>query len=84
MIRNVGTIITFLSALFFPWQLTAFLALILSLYEPWVPVAVGLFIDTLYYVPHGSVMPFFTISGVLVTSLSFFVRSRLKTGSIER
>jgi hypothetical protein len=84
MIRHAGMIVTFLSALFFPWQLTAFLALIMAMYEPWVPVAVGLFVDTLYYVPHGSVMPIFTISGVLVTALSFFVRSRLKTGSIER
>lgn len=82
MMRAVGTILTFLSATVFPWPLTAILALGMAPFEPWVPFSAGLFVDTLYYLPHGSVVPVFTIVGALVTALSFFVRSRLKTGSI--
>lgn len=81
--RSFGTLGTFLSALFFPWPLTVFLAIGMSIFEPWVPLAVGLFIDTLYYVPQGVHIPFFTLGGALVSALSFFVRSRLKTSSIE-
>lgn len=84
ILRSIGTSITFLSALFFPWQMTAFLALGMSPYEPWMPLAVGLFVDTLYYVPYGTDLPFFTLSGALVTAIAFFVRSRLKTGTIEQ
>lgn len=82
MISGVGTIGTFLSALFFPWQLTAFLALSMALYEPWIPLAVGIFVDTLYYVPQGTLIPFFALSGALVSLAAFFVRSRLKTGTM--
>lgn len=83
MMRRLGTLFIFFSALFFPWPLTACLALAISLFEPWVPVAVGLFVDTLFYVPHGASIPLYTLSGALVTIVSFFVRSRLKTSSIE-
>lgn len=79
MMRGAGTVLTLLSALFFPWQLTALLALASALFEPWVPLAAGLFIDTLYYA-HG--VPIFALSGALVSLLAFFVRSRLPTGSI--
>lgn len=79
MMRGAGTVLTFLSALFFPWPLTALLALLVALSEPWVPLAAGIFADTLYYA-HG--MPLFALSGALVSALAFFVRSRLPTGSI--
>ena len=84
MMRKVGTISTFLSAVFFPWPFTAALALGAAFFEPWVPLAVGLFADTLYYVPESGGLPLFTLTGAVVTALSFFVRSRLKTGSISR
>lgn len=83
MIRRLGTLSVFFSALLFPWPLTACLALGLSVFEPWVPLAAGLFVDTLFYTPHGTFVPLFTLVGVCVTAVSFFVRSRLKTGSIE-
>ena len=82
MMPQAGTILTFLSALFFPWPLTACLALGMALFEPLVPLAVGLFVDTLYYLPHGGSMPTFTLVGALVTLGAFFVRSRLKTSII--
>ena len=82
MMRKIGTLLTFLSAMFFPWPLTACIALGMALLEPWVPFAAGLFTDTLYYVPHGGSLPLFTISLALVTGAVFFVRSRLKAGII--
>ena len=84
MMRKAGTLGTFLSALFFPWPLTAVFAIGVAFFEPWAPFAVGLFADTLYYVPHGSSMPLFTLAGALVTALSFFVRSRLKMSIMQR
>lgn len=82
MMRGAVTVLTFLSAFFFPWQLTALLALVSTAYEPWVPFAAGIFVDTLYYT-QGTV-PVFALSGALVSALAFFVRSRMKTGTMER
>jgi hypothetical protein len=83
MMPRLGTLLTFLSALFFPWPLTACLALGMALFEPLLPLAVGLFADTLYYFPHGGGLPFFTCAGALVTVGAFFVRSRLKTNPVR-
>jgi hypothetical protein len=83
MMRPVGTLATLLSVLWFPWQLTAFLALGMAFFEPLVPFAAGLFADTLYYMPHAGSFPIFTLAGALVTGVSFFVRSRLKTSSMR-
>ena len=78
MMRQIGIIATFASAMVFPWPLTAFLACILSLSEPLVPLAAGIFADTLYYSPQGAFLPLFTLFGAGVTGIAFFVRSRLK------
>lgn len=84
MIRNgLLTVLTFLSAIFFPWQFTAFLALIAVAYEPLVPCAVGLFVDTLYFVPHSGVYPLFTFYGLIVSVLAVLVRRQLRTGIIR-
>ena len=82
MIRGALTIATFISAIFFPWPLTVLLALASSFFEPLVPVAAGIFIDTLYYTPPASALPLFALGGAIVTALAFFVRSRLKTSII--
>ena len=87
MMRKIGTLLTFLSVMFFPWPLTAGIALGVAAYEPLVPFAAGLFADTLYYIPHyiphdGS-LPLFTIFGALVTAAVFFVRSQLKAGLVR-
>ncbi|MFZ2167574.1 MAG: hypothetical protein WAV50_01745 [Minisyncoccia bacterium] len=83
MMRRVGTVIAFLSALCFPWPLTALLALSMALSEPLLPLAVGLFSDTLYYTPAVSSLPMFTLWGGLATGVAFFVRSRLRASIIE-
>lgn len=82
MIRPLGTLLTFVSAIFFPWPLTACLALGLAIFEPLVPLAAGIFVDTIYYSSHAGLLPLFTLYGALATALAFFVRSRLKTGII--
>jgi len=82
MMRAAGTLLTFISTIVFPWPLTAALALGMALYEPLVPLAVGLFADTLYYTPQGGAWPFYTVLGALTTVGAFFVRSRLKAGSM--
>ena len=84
MIGTFLTLDTFLSATFFPWPLTAVLALITAPFEPLVPLAVGIFIDLLQYVPHAYALPSFSIGGAVLTALAFFVRSRLNPSIIGR
>lgn len=82
MMRGTLTILPFVSALLFPWPLTALLALAASLTEPLVPLAVGLFADTLYYTPQANLLPWFSICGALVSAVALFVHSRLATSTI--
>ena len=82
MTQGILTIVTFISAVVFPWPLTVFLALISSFVEPLVPLAVGIFLDTLYYVPQVSAAPMFTFYGSICTVFAFLVRSRLSAGII--
>lgn len=83
-LRNgILTISTFISAVLFPWPLTALLALVASFSEPLVPLAVGLFTDTLYYVPHAGSWPVFTLYGLVVSGSAVFVRRQLRTSIIR-
>lgn len=82
VMRGTLTVLTFVSTVFLPWPLTALLALAASVFEPLVPLAAGLFVDTLYYTPLSGALPIFTFYGALVTAAAFLVRSRLKTGII--
>jgi hypothetical protein len=81
MMRALGTILTFIFALWLPWQCAAVLAISVSLFEPLVPLAAGIFMDCLYYAP-GSGLPLFCIGGLTATILSYLVRSQLKTSII--
>lgn len=83
MMRGLLTFACLMSVIFFPWPFAAFLALVASLSEPFVPLAAGLFADTLYYTPSASALPFFTLIGAAVSAVSIFVRSRLRTGSMR-
>lgn len=82
MMRGIVTVGTLLSVIFFPWPVTAVFALLASLSEPLVPLAAGIFIDTLHYVPGQGEWPLSTMLGAIVTVLVFFVRGRLKAGNI--
>lgn len=83
MMRGMLTLFTFVSVIFFPWSLTALLALTASFVEPLVPLAIGIFADTLYYAPSVDTLPFFTLYGAVVTAIALLVRSRLMTGIIK-
>lgn len=84
MIRGALTILAFVSTVLFPWSLSVIIALVATFFEPMVPLAVGLFTDTLYYTPQASAIPIFTLYGAIVTAIAFFVRSRLSTGIINK
>lgn len=83
MMRGLFTILTLVSVVFFPWPLTALLALGSASLEPLVPLAAGIFADTLYYAPQARALPFFTFIGLLCTLAAFFVRSRFRTSSMR-
>lgn len=82
MMRALATLFTFVSIIFLPWPVTVLIATISAFLEPFVPLAAGIFADTLYYTPQSG-LPLFTIFGALLTILAFFVRSRLSAGSIR-
>ncbi|MCR4334079.1 MAG: hypothetical protein NUV60_03675 [Patescibacteria group bacterium] len=85
MIRNgILTIGTFVSVILFPWPLSALLAVGASFFEPLVPLAVGLFADALYFVPHVGAWPVYSAWGLILTATALFVRGRLSTSIIER
>jgi len=73
------TLFIFISVIFFPWPLTAVMTLASSFSIPLLPLAVGLFADTLYYTPQAG-LPLFTLYGAIVTGVALFVRSRLVAG----
>lgn len=83
MTRGLLTFLTLVSVVFFPWPLTAVLAVAAASLEPLVPLAAGLLADTLYYAPQAQAFPLFTLFGLLVTLAAFFVRSRVRTGAIR-
>lgn len=89
--RGLLTLFIFISVIFFPWPLAAVLTLCSSLSIPLLPLAAGIFADTLYYSPSTNVlvlgtphMPLFALCGAIATSAAIFVRSRLKTSIINR
>jgi hypothetical protein len=83
MMRGIATLFIFVSVIFFPWPLVALLAVALASLEPLMPLAVGLFADTLYFAPAAQSLPFFSIAGAVVTIIAFLVRSRMRTGTIR-
>lgn len=85
MIKNgILTIATFVSTILFPWPLTAVLAVAAAFFEPLVPLAAGLFADTLYFVPRAGAWPIYTLWGLVLTVVALFVRSRLGASIIGR
>lgn len=73
----------FAGVVFFPWPLALLIAIAASFFVPFLPLATGLFADTLYYVPHAAALPYATLLGAGATVLALVVRSWLKTGIIR-
>ena len=84
MMRGILSVATLVSVVLFPWLYTALLALAAATVEPFVPLAAGLLLDTLYYVPYGGALPLGTIVGGMVTIIASVVHSRLRPGMIGR
>jgi hypothetical protein len=78
MMRGTLTFLTLVSIPFLPWSFTATLAVVGAFVEPLVPLAAGIFADTLYYAPHTNALPLFTLYGTIVTLVAFTVRNRLR------
>ena len=83
MTRGLLVVAAFVSIVFFPWPFAALLALVASVSIPLLPLAAGLFADTLYYAPHAGAVPLFTLCGAALTVAAFFVRSWLSTSIIK-
>jgi hypothetical protein len=79
MTRSAATAAAFVSAIAFPWPATVALALGVALFEPLVPLAVGIFVDALRY---SGGWPLATIAGALATAAAYLVRSWLKASII--
>ncbi len=79
MIRALYTVFAFLSPLFAPWPMAAGLALIGAAKEPWLPLAVGVLLDTLYYARGADSLPLYTLIGLIATIVAYLLRSYLTT-----
>ena len=82
--RGVITLAMFVSIIIFPWPFSAALAFVAAFSEPLIPLAAGIFADTLFFVPHASALPLFTLYGAVVTIIATFVHSRLRASIIRK
>jgi len=74
--RIAFSVATVLSAFWFPWPVTALLALLGAYREPLLPLSAGLLLDVLYYPGFG--LPLATLLGAFATFASYVVRARLR------
>ncbi len=84
MMRGALTILAFVSVVLFPWPLAALLALVGGLAEPLLPLAAGIFADTLYYAPASAALPWLALGGALATAAAYLVREKLAAGIIGK
>jgi hypothetical protein len=64
---------------FFPAPFSLGLALFGALWSPWVPLAVGLTMDALYYSPDAFAFPLFSFLGALAAAVSYGVHRFIET-----
>lgn len=84
MIRPLLILLSFFSVIFLPWPVTITLVLAVATLEPFLPFAIGIFADTLYYHAALSSYPHYAFLGAVVTVAALFVRSQLRTSIIKR
>jgi hypothetical protein len=82
MMRGILVFMSFISTIFSPWIITAILVFAVSLLDPLVPLAIGLFADTLYYTSSAETIPLLTLYGAIVSLIASFVRNRLSASII--
>ncbi len=77
------TLAALCSTALFPWWVTGILVVLLAPFEPLVPVAVGMLFDALYYAPGAHAFPVFSLYGLVLTVLAYFVRERVRASIIR-
>jgi hypothetical protein len=77
------TIGTLASIIFFPWQLSVLVVLGGAGIEPLLPLAAGLLADALYFVPHSTTLPVFSLGGAAVSIVATVVRRQFRTGPVR-
>ena len=83
MMNILAILVPLVSLVFFPWPLTIVLALVSAVYEPLMPLSIGLLADMLYYTVGSGHLPMAALSGLVASIMAFFVRSRMRTGIIR-
>lgn len=77
--RALLTVSALTSVVLFPWQYAVLLSIVAAIVEPFAPLAVGIFADTLYYTPSIQTLPMYSILGACGTVLAFVLRTRMRT-----
>ena len=83
MIRGILVLSCFVSTILFPWPLTLVLVGVTAFFEPLIPGAIGLFADTLYFVPSTHALPLATFGGILLSVMMVYVHDRLRTSTMR-
>ncbi len=83
MIHLFAILLPLVSLVFFPWPLTILLTLLSAVYEPLMPLSIGLLADMLYYTGGAGQLPMAAVGGLVGSIAAFFVRSRMRTGIIR-
>lgn len=84
MMKNgLLTVSSLVSVILFPWPLSALLAVAAAFFEPLVPLAAGIFADTLYWAPGSGALPLFSLYGLVVSIAAVFVRDRVRAGPVR-
>jgi hypothetical protein len=77
LINGLFLALASLAPFFFPWQFALAVGIIASLIVPPAAVITGGLLDILYY--DGTGFPYFTIIGIIVAIIAFFVQQFIKT-----
>lgn len=75
MTRHALLISAFLAPLYAPIGFAVVLALSAALFFPLAPLAVGLFVDALYFNAAANTLPLYTLLGAVASALALLVRS---------
>ena len=66
-----------LAPFYFPWQAALLISIICALVIPPAAIITGALLDMLYY--NGTGLPFFSIIGIFIAIIAFFVQQFIKT-----
>lgn len=79
MTKWLLSFVALLAPFLFPMSFTFGLALLGSIWTPWIPLAVGLVADALYFSPDAFSFPLYSLLGAGVTVIAFGVHRFIET-----